>query len=62
MRTALQDPLELRCLGELLGSGYSEEVLIKWSLHPDIGPKLRRWGQGACRCGCQPLKAPRCCM
>ena len=35
------DPIQLRFLGELLGSGYSEAVIVKWSMHPVLGPKLR---------------------
>ena len=38
---AAADPLELRFLGELLGSGFSEEAIVKWSMHPTLGPKLR---------------------
>lgn len=26
---------------ELAGSGFSEETLLKWSLHPVVGPRLR---------------------
>jgi hypothetical protein len=36
-----QSALDLRFLGELMRSGYSEEVIVKWSLHPEIGPKIR---------------------
>ncbi|KAG1665836.1 hypothetical protein FOA52_005871 [Chlamydomonas sp. UWO 241] len=38
---AAVDPLQLRFLSELLSSGYSEDAILKWSLHPVIGPLLR---------------------
>lgn len=37
----MQSALDLRFLGELMRSGYSEEMIVKWSLHPEIGPKIR---------------------
>ena len=35
-------------LAELEASGYSGDVLLKWSLHPGVGPKLTtgRWLDG----------------
>ncbi|GAX76285.1 hypothetical protein CEUSTIGMA_g3730.t1 [Chlamydomonas eustigma] len=43
------DPLELRFLCDLMDNDNSEEVLIKWSLHPVLGPKMRSglWFPGA---------------
>ncbi len=36
-----KDAVELAFLSELLSGGYSDGSLLKWSLHPVIGAKMR---------------------
>eukprot|EP00200_Dunaliella_tertiolecta_P016466 CAMPEP_0202422292 /NCGR_PEP_ID=MMETSP1128-20130828/50782_1 /ASSEMBLY_ACC=CAM_ASM_000463 /TAXON_ID=3047 /ORGANISM="Dunaliella tertiolecta, Strain CCMP1320" /LENGTH=871 /DNA_ID=CAMNT_0049030347 /DNA_START=10 /DNA_END=2623 /DNA_ORIENTATION=- len=38
---AAMDAIMLRCCAELEAQDYSQEVLMKWSLHPEVGPRLR---------------------
>ena len=42
------DLVQLRFLSELTSSGFNSEVLLRWSLHPYIGPKMRsgNWFDG----------------
>ena len=38
---ASADATEMAFLSELMTEKFSEEVLIKWLMHPSMGPKLR---------------------